>query len=449
MNPQDNRRDFLKKAAALGVATLLPGSSWGTAAEARQPAAGGQTMAGFAAPAMDQVRIGLVGCGARGSGLLGDFMGCDGVQIIAICDKLEKHAQNGVNIVEKKTGKKPQAYFGAEDSYKKMLERNDIDLVVNATPWEWHVPIAVDAMNAGKHVAVEVPAALTVDDCWKLVDTSEKTRKHCMMMENCCYGESEMMLLCMIADNAFGELTHGEAAYIHDLRDYKLNDDGYVDHWRLKHSMKHDGNLYPTHGLGPVAQYMDINRGDRFDHLVSMSSPAIGLEKRAIEKFGADDWRSKANYALGDMNTTLIKTALGRSIMVQHDTTTPRPYSRINMICGTKGIFYGYPDRIAFGHEWADLKEYRKKYQHPLWKKVGEIAKQTGGHGGMDFVMAYRLIDCLKRGLPLDQSVYDGASWSCIIELSCKSVAAGSAPQAIPDFTRGQWRTSPKLGIVS
>ena len=315
------------------------------------------------------------------------------------------------------------------------VRRDDIDLVINATPWEWHVPVAIEAMNCGKHIACEVPIALTVDDCWKLIDTAEATRRHCMMTENCCYGESELALLNAARQGAFGEVLHGEGGYLHDLQAVKFDMDG-EGAWRRKYSKKFNGNLYPTHGLGPIAHCMNINRGDRFDYLVSMSSPLRGLQEYAAEKFGKDDPRATADYKLGDVNTSLIQTVCGKTIMLQHQTDDPRPYSRINTIYGTKGIFCGYPDRIGLAEDWGDVDAFKKKYEHPLWAKTKEAAKNAG-HGGMDFVMAYRLIDCLHKGLPLDMNVYDGTTWSCIVELSIKSVANRSAAMSFPDFTRG------------
>jgi hypothetical protein len=302
-------------------------------------------------------------------------------------------------------------------------------------------------MNNGKHAGVEVPIALTVEDCWKLVDTAEATKKHCIMLENCCYGESELALLNAVKQGAFGEILHGEGGYLHDLQGVKFDENG-EGAWRRKYSEKYNGNLYPTHGLGPIARCMDINRGDRFGYLVSMSSPSRGLQGYAIQKFGKDDPRAKAEYKLGDVNTSLIQTVRGRTLMVQHDTNTERPYSRINSIVGTRGTFCGYPDRVGIGEKWGDIDAFKKQYQHPLFAKTKELAT-TGGHGGMDFIMAYRLIDCLRRGLPLDITVYDSAAWSCIVELSIKSVASKSAAMDFPDFTRGAWETAKPVEITS
>ncbi|MBL8998865.1 MAG: Gfo/Idh/MocA family oxidoreductase, partial [Gemmatimonadetes bacterium] len=304
------------------------------------------------------------------------------------------------------------------DAWKEMLRRDDIDLVLIATPWEDHVEMSVYAMQQGKHVGLEVPAAYTVEDCWKLVDTAEATQRNCIMLENVCYGEEELWLLNMAANGVFGTLTYAECAYIHDLRELLYSKDYYYNQWRIRHNEARDGNLYPTHGLGPVAQYMDIDRGDRFEHLVSMSSMQAGLDEYARNVEPDNEFYNRSGYRHGDMNNTLIKTHLGRTILVQHDVVTGRPYSRINMLAGTKAFHNGYPSRMSMsgkGHGWLskeDYQTYRERFTHPLWAKLKKEAETNGGHGGMDFVMLYRLIDCLNRGLPLDMDVYDAASWS-------------------------------------
>jgi hypothetical protein len=403
---------------------------------------------GLAFPPLETVRVGFVGLGGRGTGLLNDLLHVEGVEIKAVCDAREANALRAQALVEKAGQPKPDLYARRADDYKRLCDRDDLDLVYCATTWDQHTPVAVAALKAGKHVAVEVPAAVTLEQCWQLVDHAEKAHRHCMMLENCCYGDSELLVLNMVRQGVFGELNHAEAAYIHDLRELLFSGSG-EGLWRLKPTVEKDGNLYPTHGLGPVAQCLNINRGDRFDYLVSVSSPARGLKAYATAKFGADDPRAKQRFVHGDMNTSLLETVGGCSVMLQHDTVSPRPYSRLNLISGTKGMFAGYPDRISFGHEWANLDEYRAKYQHPLWKKVGALAQKMGGHGGMDYVMNFRLMDCLHRGLPLDMDVYDAAAWSAVTELSVRSVAKRGAPQPFPDFTRGRWKTTAPLGIVS
>jgi len=334
-----------------------------------------------------------------------------------------------------------------------MREKEDLDLVITATPWEWHVPVCVAAMKARKHAAPEVPAAVTVDECWQLVETSEKTRRYCVILENCCYGRSEMMVLNMVRQGLLGELVHGEAGYLHDLRSLKFDPEYYEGMWRLKHSIERNGNLYPTHGLGPVAQCMNINRGDRFDYLVSISSKSMGLNLYAAKKLGPDHPKAKVKYALGDINVSLIRTVNGRTITLYHDCSSPRPYSRINLVQGTKGIFQGYPDRIYIEGKspekdtWEPLENYATQYEHPLWKARAQDAKGAG-HGGMDYMVLYRLIKCLRNGTPPDMDVYDAATWSVVSELSERSVADRGRSVDFPDFTRGKWKTNPPLGII-
>ncbi|MFT7619215.1 MAG: hypothetical protein ACI97A_002865 [Planctomycetota bacterium] len=403
---------------------------------------------------LERVRAAFIGVGARGSGHVGHMLTLDGVEIKAICDTHEPTAKRSQARCVKAGHKAPDIYTKGDHDYRRMFERGDIDIVIIATPWSWHAPQAVEAMEAGIHAFIEVPAALTVKECWQLVDTSERTQKHCMMLENVCYGREELMVLNMCRKGLFGELTHGEAAYIHDLRFQMKEIERGTGSWRTGHHTKRDGNIYPTHGLGPVSQYMNINRGDRFDYLTSMSSPALGRAAFAKSTFPADHQRNKATYRCGDMNTTLIKTKLGRSVLVQHDTTTPRPYNRLNLIQGTKGTFGGFPGRITVEgrgntHGWQDLKPFREEFEHPLWKRMGEVAKKAGGHGGMDFIMLWRLVYCLRHGEAMDQDVYDCAAWTAVSPLSEASVANRSGSVDFPDFTRGKWKDAKPLAIIS
>ncbi len=444
-----NRRKFLKTAMVAGAA--MSGA-------ATQVDAGfgfnfkNQTAVGLTAEKIENVRIGVIGVGNRGSGAVRRLAKVPGCEITAICDIRVNKAEAAKASI-KDVYPDVELFTKGPDDYKTLCELDKVDLVYICTPWEWHTPMAVYAMKSDKHAATEVPAAITLDECWQLVNVSEKTQKHCMMLENVCYGEPELNVLNMCRNNVFGELTHGEAAYIHDLRKLHFGTH-YQDKWRLKHHVARDGNLYPTHGLGPVAQYMNINRGDRFDHLVSMSSQEAGLRAYAKDTLGADSDYANKTYKHGDMNTTIVKTAKGRTIMIQHDVTSPRPYSRHNLISGTKGTYAGFPDRIAIGkntHKWdADLlKEYKVTFAHPLWKQLQDRAKKDGGHGGMDYIMDFRLIHCLNNGLPLDQDVYDAASWSSIFPLTAKSIDKRSSSVDVPDFTRGLWKTTAPLGIVT
>jgi hypothetical protein len=332
----------------------------------------------------------------------------------------------------------------------------DLDLVYICTPWSLHTPMSVYAMKQGKHVACEVPIATKVDECWELVEISEKTKKHCTMLENCCYDFFEMLTLNIERQGVFGELVHAEGAYIHELRWLNFKkDDGYADLWRLKENATRNGNLYPTHGLGPIAQCLDINRGDKMDYLISMSTIDFQMKNEAREIAKTEKIFEpfiNSNFR-GNMNNTIIKTNRGKTILLQHDITSTRPYSRIHLLSGTNGIAQKWPSpgKIAIGESWADekkMKEYEEKYTPDLIRHVGEIAKKIGGHGGMDFTMDWRLIDCLRNGLPLDQDVYDGASWSVVAPLSEKSVANRSKSIDIPDFTRDNWKTNQKVSLT-
>jgi hypothetical protein len=298
----------------------------------------------------------------------------------------------------------------------------------------------VAAMVAGKHVFVEVPAARTIDECWQLVTTSEKTRRHCVMLENCCFGDNELMVLNMVRAGLFGELTHAEGAYIHDLREVLFDD--HEGTWRRDEHFTRNGNLYPTHGLGPVAHYLDINRGDRFERLVSLSSREASLSVRR-DRLPAGDPRRQETYACGDMNTSIIRTVKGRTILLQHDVVTPRPYTRINHIAGTKGAFRDYPARIYLDGSkkeiWGSLKPYRKQYEHPLWTRLRKLASKSG-HGGMDYVMNWRLMQCVREGLVPEMDVYDAAAWSAPAPLSEESVKANGSSVEFPDFTSGRWQ---------
>jgi predicted dehydrogenase len=376
------------------------------------------------------------------------------VDIKALCDLRPEKANAAKKLLEN-TSHNPTIYTGNENEWKKVCERNDIDLIYIATPWQLHTRMAVYAMEHGKHAASEVPAAVTVEECWQLVETSEKTRKHCMILENCCYDFFELMTLNMARQGFFGEIVHAEGAYIHDLLEGNFAKDKYYDMWRLKENFR-NGNLYPTHGLGPIAQVMNINRGDKMDYLVSVSSDDFLMGAMAKELAAKDAfYKPFENKSFrGDMNTTTIRTAKGKTMMLQHDVTSPRPYSRIHLVSGTKGTAQKYPEpgRISTSHEgWlteAEVKSLEEKYQPPIVKKLGEMAKQIGGHGGMDFLMDWRLIDCLRNGLPLDIDVYDAAAWSAIAPLSEKSVASRSNSVDIPDFTSGFWKTNQPVDVL-
>lgn len=455
-----NRRKFLQQLAvgsgalAFGIPTFAAESA-SVQPEIASPLQKDQrfNMCGFAAPKIDKVKIGFVGLGMRGPGAVSRMSFIEGVEIKALCDKLPERASAAQKYLAQKGLPQAKEYSG-ENGWKEMIDKEDLDLVYICTPWSLHTPIAVYAMEHGSHAATEVPAALTVEDCWKLVETSEKTRKHCMMLENCCYDFFEMLTLNMVRNGMFGEIVHAEGAYIHDLLGLNFSKTGYQDMWRLKENINYNGSLYPTHGLGPIAQCMNINRGDKMDYLVSMSGNDFQMGAEAVKRAEKDEFYkqfSGKNYR-GNMNTTTIRTANGKTMMIQHDVTTPRPYSRIHLLSGTKAFASKYPDeRIAFGEDWIKDTELKKLYDThspAIMKHVGEIGKKIGGHGGMDFIMDWRLIDCLRNGLPLDQDVYDAASWSSIVPLSHQSVNKRSASIDIPDFTRGAWKKNQPLNLT-
>ncbi len=403
---------------------------------------------------IENVRIGFVGIGSRGSNLLDILVRIEGLQIKAVCDIRPQRVAVAAQKVRQAGGPAPTAYANGPTDFRRMCETEDLDLVITATPWQWHVPVCVSAMLNGKHAATEVPAAVTTAECWQLVETAEKTRRHCMMLENCCYGREEMMILNMVRNGLFGDIIHAEAGYMHDLRALKFDPNGYQGMWRLQHSVERNGNLYPTHGLGPVAQCMNIDRGDRFDYLVSMSTLSQGLNLYARERFGPDHRYATQKYALGDVNSTLIRTARGRTIVLQHNCDNPRPYSRINIVQGSKGIVRSYPEPRVYieglspaADQWQNLEDYAAEYEHPLWKQERQRA-QGSGHGGMDYMVLYRLIECLQKGLPPDMDVYDAAAWSVVAPLTERSVANRSKTVDFPDFTKGAWKTRPPLPII-
>jgi len=449
------RRDLLKLGVAglgLSATGTVPGLATGDDSPYQErPDLGPAPATPFAAPPMDVVRVGFVGVGGMGGAHVRNFLSLEGVEIVALCDINEARNLEVASWITEDGRRRPTLYGRNETDFVRMCETEDLDLVFTATPWEWHVPVLVAAMENGKHAATEVPAAYRTEDCWKMVEYAEKYQKHCMMMENCNYDRPEMMVFHMARLGHFGEILHAECGYLHDLRSIKFSGTG-EGLWRRAHSMVRDGNPYPTHGLGPVANVMDINRGDRFDYLVSMSSPSRGLQEWAQAQYPEGHPKRQERYMLGDVNTTMIKTVQGRTIFLGHDTNLPRPYSRIHMVQGTKGIFQGYPNRVYVegkspAHQWQDWMELREEFDHPLWKDL-EALSEGAGHGGMDFIEDYRLVKCLREGKPTDMNVYDAAALSVITPLSEWSVANRSRPIDVPDFTRGRWAQWPKLEIL-
>jgi len=435
-----DRRGFIR----YGTAAIGGALAAGAVPPPAEAAAAKGSMIEFKALPIPTVRVGYVGVGGMGSAHVRNLLKIEGVEIRAVCDIVEEKVARVRNWVVEAGQKEPEGYARGPYDFRRLCEREDLDLVYTATPWEWHVPVCVAAMEAGKHAATEVPAAVTMDECWKLVETSENTRRHCIMMENCCYDRDEMICLNLVKQGMLGEIIHAEAGYRHDLRDVKFANEGEAL-WRTAHSVRRNGNLYPTHGLGPVSQCMNINRGDRFATLVSMSSKSVGLNLYAAKKFGAQDPRARQRYMLGDVNVSLIQTANGKPITLYHDCSSPRPYSRTHIVQGTGGIFQKYPlparvyiEGKSPAHQWEEVSKYAE-FEHPIWKMLAERS-QGAGHGGMDFIEDFRLIEALQQGRPLDMDVYDAAAWSVVSALSERSVAGKGKPVDFPDFTRGAWQ---------
>ena len=460
-----SRRDFIRTAGT--VSSLYAMSALCDHAGAKQSDSGNipnrpatsTYMGNFAAEKIPEVKCAFIGVGARGTGHCNDIARIPGVKVVAICDLFNDLANRSVKN-STQYGHKPVAYSGDDRQYLDMLKEQKPDAVFVSTNWNSHARIAIDSMLHGAHVFVEVPIAVTTDQMWQIVDTSEKTQRHCMMMENVNYGRQELAFLNMCRQSVIGQLLHGEAAYIHGLLGQMNQVKRGTGSWRTVQYAKRNGNLYPTHGLGPVAQYMNLAREeDNFGSIVSFSSPALGRNIHAKAKFPADHKWNKMDFVCGDINTSIIKTVLGRTIMVQWDETSHRPYSRHNLIQGTKGTLAGFPDAMSVkgigkGHNWITDNAFDKqlsRFEHPLLKRLTPVAEKLGlsGHGGMDGIMRLRIIECLQKGLPLDQNVYEGCLWSVVAPLSEQSVANGGMPVKFPDFTRGDWKTTPPLAVVT
>lgn len=402
-------------------------------------------------PALKPVRIGVVGVGSRGTYLLKTLLELPAVEINAVCDIVPERAANAQKIVQEKTGRTPEAYTKNEHDFENLVKRDDLDAVICATTWQWHTPVTVAAMRAGKYGGTEVPAALTLEECWQLVHTFEETGKPCMMLENVCYFQNVLTILRMVREGVFGDLLHCEGGYQHDCRFIAMTDDGKLT-WRGDMLVTDNGNQYPTHPIGPVAQWMNINRGDRFTHLVSMSTPAKGMPYYAANKFGPDHELAKKAYAQGDVNTTLIQTANGLTITLYFDMCTHRPYDLIFRVQGVKGLYMGTLDKLCVeglteGEEWAPFAPYLEKYAHPLWTDLAAEAQRTGGHGGGDYITLYEFVKAVRNQTPTPQDVYDAATWSAVVPLSKMSVAQGGQRVDFPDFTGGKWQTNAPIPI--
>lgn len=468
----------MKKMLAVAFAALLTMGSTAAQAQSLSPStkwhwekgtivvdtperpAGQESALGLTAPKLKVVRVAFVGLGMRGPGAVERFTYIPGVQIVALCDYEQKRAEKCQEYL-RKAGLPPAAIYSGEKGYEEVCKRPDVDLVYVATDWDHHFPVAKCALENGKHTAIEVPSAMNLEQCWELINLSEKTRKHCMILENCCYDWFEMNTLNMAQHGVFGEVLRAQGAYIHNL-------DGFWDYywkngkddklgWRMRYNMQNRGDVYATHGLGPVAQALDIHRGDRMTTLVAMDTKAVHGPEYVEAKTGVKG----ATFRNGDHTTTLIRTANGKVIEIQHNVMNPQPYNRLYQLTGTRGFANKYPvegyaveaaQLAATGHQpqvdnlnshsfmpEAERRALEAKFQHPILKKYGEMAKEVGGHGGMDFIMDARLVYCLQNGLPLDMDVYDLAEWCCLAELGSLSMDNGCAAVAVPDFTRGHW----------
>jgi Oxidoreductase family, NAD-binding Rossmann fold len=440
------RRDFIQKTALASSLSLIPNINFGKQPEEKK------------------VRLGFIGVGLRGRNHLEMAMFRDDVEINAICDIDPNSIAESLKLLKVKGRKEPALYQKGERDFENMVKRDDLDGIIIATPWEWHVPMSLASMKAGKYTGVEVSATVTLQESWDLVNTFEKTGSHCMILENVCYRRDVMAVLNMVRQNMFGELIHLQCGYQHDLRGVKFNDGksaygkgvefgakGFSESkWRTQHSIDRNGDVYPTHGLGPVAEMLDINRGNRFLYLTSIASKSRGLHDYIVKNGGKDHPNAKVNFKLGDVVTTLIKCANGETIMISHDTNLPRPYSLNFRVQGTEGIWMDdnksiYLDGVTKTHDrWEPFKEYQEKYDHPLWKTHAQSA-ENAGHGGIDYFVLRAFIESIKRKVAPPIDVYDAAVWSAISPLSEQSIAKGSAPIQIPDFTRGKWKTNKRI----
>lgn len=449
------RRSFLKTAAV------------GSAAASLVPSFVTSTLAHQQPPMLATVRLAFIGLGLRGRSHLQQALYRPDVEVVALCD-ISDDAISRANAMISKAGRKaPATYTKGDKAFEQLLKRDDIDGVVIATPWEWHVPMAVATMKAGKYAGLEVSATVTLKESWDLVDTYEKTKSHCMILENVCYRRDVMAILNMVRQGMFGEMTYAHCGYEHDLRNIKFNDGkghgvgaefgkGAFSEasWRTQHSVDRNGDLYPTHGLGPVAHWLNINRGNQFVRLTSMATKSRGLHKYVVDHGGENHPNAKVNFKLGDVVTTMVECANGENIVIIHDTNSPRPYSLGFRAQGTEGIWMDDNDMIYLEgkspkpHQWEPFAPYQEKYDHPLWKQHAQTA-QNAGHGGIDFFVLRGFIEAIKNQVAPPMDVYDAAAWSAISPLSEESIAKGSKPVDIPDFTRGKWKTNkPIFGLT-
>lgn len=442
-----NRRDFLRETGAGAGVALVETGAMLQGLDRRPPH--------FTAPPIKTVRAGVVGVGKRGSKLAQILAALDNVEIRAVCDIVPEKVDAIQKVLVNKGFPRPRAYTKGPEDHKRLCDTEDLDIVINAGPWELHTPGCVAAMKGGKHAYVEVPSSISVEECWELVETSEKMSKYCVLLENSCYIDRMMMILNMVRHGVFGELVHCQAGYQHDCRAIVFDKAGSLL-WRGKHQASRNGNLYPTHPIGPISQWLNINRGDRFEYIVSMSSKAVGMNVYAREKFGAEHRSATRVYKGGDVNVSLIKTAQGRTITLYYNVQLPRPYDMVWHVQGTKGIYLGTLDQIYIegrspkAHTWEPIGAYAKEFRHPTWESLERRADKfyEQFHGGSDYVTLHRLVGALQKGIRPEIDVYDTATWSAIFGLSIASVNKRSSIVEFPDFTRGKWRTNPPLGVT-
>lgn len=416
--------------------------------------AGQKHVLGLVTPRLETVRVGFVGLGMRGASAVERWCHIDGTAVTALCDVRPECVEQSQQTLERNGAGRAAAYSGTEEAYKQLCERPDVDLVYICTDWASHVPIALYAMEHGKHVAIEVPAATSLGDIWRLIDTAERTQLHCMMLENCVYDFFEAATLNMVRHGLLGEVMHVEGSYLHNLDDFW---DEYWNNWRLEFNRTHRGDVYPTHGIGPDCQVLGIHRTDLMSTLVSMDTKAVNGPKLVEQRTG----KPCTDFQNGDQTSTLIRTLGGKTMLIEHDVLTPRPYSRMYQVVGTDGYASKYPvEQILLRSgqaQEANVADYQnlnahaplpdslrddllRRYTPDYIRDIEQQARTVGGHGGMDFIMDYRLVYCLRNGLPLDMDVYDMAEWCCVGELSRLSIEHGSAPVEVPDFTRGAWK---------
>ncbi|MDD4190051.1 MAG: Gfo/Idh/MocA family oxidoreductase [Mangrovibacterium sp.] len=431
----NSRRNFIKTSAGAGLYVASTGFRNIVPGDSSRP-----------------VRIGFVGVGSRGTGMLKNALMLEGVEIPVVCDIVPERVEHAQRLVQDAGQPKPKGFTGKED-YLKVAELSNLDAIFTATPWKLHTPVMVAAMKGGKYGGTEMPACDGHDEAWELVETAEKTGMHCMLMENYTYIRNVMMVLNMVRQGMFGELTHCETGYQHDVRYATIGPKGELL-WRAhERYLNNTGNRYPTHAIGPVSQWIDINRGNRYEYLVSMSSRALGLKHYVTKKFGADHPNAKLNYRSGDVNCSLIQTASGITVTLYYDSLSPRPADMIYRIQGTKGIFSGTLDKLFLedlspkSHEWEGIEKYQEKYDHPLWKQFGDTARKTG-HGGSDYLCMRDFVEAIRNRTEFPIDVYDAATWSIITALTEESATHRSRPVEFPDFTRGKWQTR-KPAVIS